>query len=449
MTRVLIPSGALGLTFDRDALMEGIANSPDIIAIDGGSTDSGPAYLGAGVSKYSRSSIKDEWRTLVMAREQAGVPLVVGTAGTCGSDASVDWMFDITQEIAKEEGLSLEVALIYSGQSNEKIAQALNEGRVHPLPGAPEIDTQIIQDCSNIVALAGAEQIQAGIQTGADIIISGRTTDTANIGALPLLRGDHPGAVWHGAKVGECGAIATSNPASGVIQIDFDRSGFTIAPLSKNARATTFSVSAHMLYENADPFVLHEPGGNLDVRGSTYHQVDERTVRVEGSEWKPGPYTVKLEGARLAGYQAVSMVQLRDPRYVRQARAWADSIKALCIDEVSRKLSLLPGAFDIEFRLIGIDAVLGPLETHVSHAHEIGVMVISIAPTEALVKEIAKILNPYLLHHSLIENEAMPSFAFPFSPAESIRGPLYEFCLYHVLELDDPMDAFRLDRRSI
>jgi len=39
--KVLIPSGALGIGFDRDALANGLAERPDIIAIDGGSTDSG------------------------------------------------------------------------------------------------------------------------------------------------------------------------------------------------------------------------------------------------------------------------------------------------------------------------------------------------------------------------------------------------------------------------
>ena len=58
MTRVLIPSGALGLNYDQAALERGIVNRPDIIVIDGGSTDSGPAYLGRGVSKYARASTK-------------------------------------------------------------------------------------------------------------------------------------------------------------------------------------------------------------------------------------------------------------------------------------------------------------------------------------------------------------------------------------------------------
>ena len=68
MTKVLIPTGALGLGFDSDALDAGVAAAPDIIAIDGGSTDSGPYYLGTGTSKYSRNTTKSEWRALMVAR---------------------------------------------------------------------------------------------------------------------------------------------------------------------------------------------------------------------------------------------------------------------------------------------------------------------------------------------------------------------------------------------
>ena len=77
---MLIPSGALGLGYDYAALKAGIALNPDVIAIDGGSTDSGPYYLGTGTSKYSRSSTKVQWRELMRARAEANVPLVIGTA---------------------------------------------------------------------------------------------------------------------------------------------------------------------------------------------------------------------------------------------------------------------------------------------------------------------------------------------------------------------------------
>ena len=40
ITKVLVPSGVLGLGFDIEALRRGIKHKPDIISIDGGSTDS-------------------------------------------------------------------------------------------------------------------------------------------------------------------------------------------------------------------------------------------------------------------------------------------------------------------------------------------------------------------------------------------------------------------------
>ena len=447
MVKVLIPSGALGLGYDRDALARGIAERPDIIAIDGGSTDSGPHYLGTGTSKYSRGSTKAEWAELMAAQAEAGVPLVIGTAGTCGADDAVDWLVDITREIARERGQTLKLAVLKSGQDGDAMAAALEGGRITPLAPAPEISADLLRDCTNIVALAGAEQIQAALDTGADIVIAGRTTDTAIISALPLARGCHPGGVWHGAKIGECGALATTSPNTGTILIDFDAEGFTITPMGEDARATPRTVSAHMLYENSDPYRLYEPGGYLDVTGAEYEALDDRRVRVTGSEWVvTQPYTVKLEGARRAGFQTVSLVFVRDPHYVENIRAWVDDIHAKCIAKAKARVG---GDFQIELRIIGADATLGPLDTNAKPGTELGVMGIVTAETEALSREVAKMLNPYLLHHPLTEQEEMPTFAFPFSPPEMPRGAVYEFCLNHVLALDDPMDVFRLSIEEI
>jgi hypothetical protein len=445
MTRVLIPTGALGLGYDRNALARGVANRPDIIAVDGGSTDSGPSYLGRGVSKYSRASTKEEWRGLMRARAEAGVPLVIGTAGTCGADSAVEWLAEITREIAAEEGMAVRMATLRSGQPADRVKSALAVGRVHPLPAAPEISAAILDDCTNIVALAGAEQISAALAAGADIVIAGRTTDTAIIAALPISRGDHAGAAWHGAKVGECGALATTHPNSGVIQIDFDHNGFTVEPMHPEAAATPYTVSAHMLYENSDPFILYEPGGHLDVTGAVYEALDPRRVRVEGSKWVPGRYSVKLEGARIVGHQAVGLTVIRDRRYVRNVREWAEDVTRQVSAKIETRMGLAPDSFSVELRLIGMDATLGALESRRDLPVEVGVLGILTCPTEAQAAEAAKILNPYLLHHPLTEDEPMPTFAFPFSPAEMQRGALYEFCLNHVMELDDPMQAFRLD----
>ncbi|PRX35507.1 Protein of unknown function [Meinhardsimonia xiamenensis] len=441
--RVLVPSGALGLGWEEAALAAGLAAGPDLIAIDGGSTDSGPHYLGTGTSKYSRASTKAEWAALIDARARAGVPLIIGTAGTCGADAAVDWLVDITREIAAERGERLRLAVLKSGQAPAEIAEALAERRLEPLPGAPEVTPEAVAECTNIVALAGAEQVQAALATGADIVIAGRTTDTAIIAALPLARGCHAGAAWHGAKVGECGALATTRPNSGSILLDFDEEGFTLTALGPGAGATPRSVSAHMLYENADPFILHEPGGHLDVRRARYEALDAARVRVTGSRWVASPrYTVKLEGARRAGFQVVTLALVRDPRYVAAIREWTADIARRVVEKARARTGRAD--FSVELRLIGLDATLGALDRAARAGSEVGVLGIVTAGDETLAGEVAKTLNPYLLHHPLTEDEPMPTFAFPFSPAEIARGAAYEFCLHHVMALDDPMQAFRL-----
>jgi len=444
-TRVLIPSGALGLNYDQTALDRGIAMRPDIIAIDGGSTDSGPAYLGRGVSKYSRASTKIEWRGLMQARAAAGVPLVIGTSGTCGTDSAVDWMLDITREIAADLGQSVKVAVLRCSQDPSEMGKMFADGRITPLPAAPEVDQASFTSCNNIVALAGAEQIAAALNTGADIIIAGRTTDTAIIAALPIMRGENAGGAWHGAKIGECGALCATNPQSGVVMVEFDADGFTVIPLADGAHATPHTVSAHMLYENSDPFILYEPGGHLDVTGAKYQALDDTRVRVTGSKWVPSDrYTVKLEGARGAGFQCILMVLLRDAHYVKNASKWTEDIIQKCRAKVQTRLGLGPEDFEIELRLMGKNASFGTLETHAAMPHEIGVLAIVTAQSSELAMEIGQFLNPYLLHHPLTQAEEQPTFAFPFSPAEISRGQTYEFCLNHVLTLTDPMAAFSI-----
>jgi hypothetical protein len=440
-TRVLVPSGVLGLGFDRKALDRGVAMSPDIICIDGGSTDSGPFSLGAGLSKYSRAATKSEWRSLMQARAELGVPLVIGTAGTCGTDSTVDWMFDITTELATELGQSLKVVRIYSDQPADRVATADAAGRVTPLTPAPDF---VLEGLTNIVALAGVEQMQAALALGADIVIAGRTTDTATIAALPLSRGDAAGAAWHGAKIAECGALCSTNPTSGVIMVDFDDTGFTVQPLADGAFCTPHSVSAHMLYENSDPFCLYEPGGYLDVTDAQYTALDARRVRVEGSKWVPTPYTVKLEGARIAGYQTTILAVLRNAHYAENAQAWVDRLTGFLHAEIATRVGLSQDDYDLQFRLMGVDAALGPLENRKGTPVEVGVLGIVTARDQAQASEIGKLINPFVLHYPLTDDEELPTFAFPYSPATTDRGALYEFALNHVMALDDPMSAFRL-----
>jgi hypothetical protein len=112
--------------------------------------------------------------------------------------------------------------------------------------------------------------------------------------------------------------------------------------------------------------------------------------------------------------------------------------------EIASRMGLAADAYGLEFRLIGVDSALGSLENRQGQPVEVGVLGIVTAATQATAAEIGKLINPFVLHYPLTEDEELPTFAFPYSPATTDRGALYEFALNHVMELDDPMQAFRL-----
>ena len=135
---------------------------------------------------------------------------------------------------------------------------------------------------------------------------------------------------------------------------------------------------------------------------------------------------------------------IRDPRYVEAVVDWADRLLLHCRRLISASLGLQGDAYDIDLRIIGVDAALGHLERDRGSPVEVGVMLLITANEQTVASEIAAVINPHLLHYPLTDDEPMPTFAFPVSPVHSDRGAIYEFALNHVLGLADPMDGFRI-----
>jgi hypothetical protein len=296
----------------------------------------------------------------------------------------------------------------------------------------------------------GAEPIVAALEEGADVIIAGRATDTALIAALPLLRGCRPGPAWHAAKIAECGGLCTTNQRGGGARVVIDDDGFTVEPLDMAAACTPRSVAAHMLYENADPFVMREPSGWLDVADASYTAVDDRIVRVTGSAFFDAPYTVKLEGAGLAGYQTLAIAGIRDPEVLSAIGLWVSTLQQFLDGRILDLLGLAPDDYHLEIRCYGWNAVLGDADPDTTTApREVGAMLLVTAATQETATKIVKLANPYLLHMPLPHMKHLPSYAFMASPAEIERGPIYEFLLQHVVSVDAPDELFRTTTTTI
>lgn len=440
--KVFVPYGALGTGISEPAFETGLTMKPDAIVCDAGSTDSGPYFLGKGECKYTKENLKEDMARMICGAKRLRVPVMIGSAGTCGTDAGVDELKGICIELCKEYNYPAKIACIYTELKAETCVQLYQSGRVHALEGAPRIDENTFRICSHIVGLAGAEPFIQALADGADIVLCGRATDTAIISALPLMRGCAVGACWHGAKIAECGSLCTTNSKDGGVFVTFDEEGFTVEPCAPEGRCTPYSVSAHMLYENADPYHLREPSGLLDATNAVYIPLDDRRVRVVGSRFTSLPYTIKLEGSGVTGYQTTSFVGIKDPRIMRSPYAWLKRMQTyvihkLCIQGVEKD------SYELDFKLYGYDAVTGrsPREGYVPE--EIGLMLTVTGVTQAIATRVAKTFNPFLLHFPVDENEQLPTFAFPASPAETERGELYEFMLLHVVSVNEPMELFR------
>jgi hypothetical protein len=443
---VLVPVGQLGGGVRSDEVANGIALGADAIAVDAGSTDSGAAYLAIGVSKNSREAVKRDLQILMEAQARVRIPLLIGSCGQAGGDAGVNWTRDIVVELAEELNLRPRVALLYSEQDKRVLKEKNAQGRIQPLPPPHSITDAVIDSCEHIVAVMGAEPYQAALDAGADIVLGGRTTDTAVIAALPLLRGAGQGVAWHAAKIAECGALCTTDPARGAgVFLRIGEDSFVVEPLGTRNRCDTYSVSAHMLYENSDPFRLIEPGGVLDVTAARYEQLDERCVRVVGSRWETRPYTMKLEGAAAGPFQTIMLIGIQDPTVLANLDLFHDRLLAALRGRVTRTIGE-SADYDISLRLYGWNAVSGlPVPSGATPPREVGVLFVATAPTQEMATRIAKTCNPYFFHFPLEAGIELPSYGFPFSPAEIERGRVYEFKLNHVVAVDDPLELIRTE----
>jgi hypothetical protein len=443
---ILVPSGMLGGGFSPDTITRGISLGADVIAVDGGSTDSGPYYLGTGTAKTTEHAVRRDLRLLLAAASHADIPLIVGSCGTGGTDSGVNWVGDIVDSIRAEDGLSLTVAKIFSEQHASRLIAELERGRIHALPPSEPLDAATLRRCAHIVAMMGHEPIEQALRAGANVVLAGRATDTAVSAAFALMHGMPAGPAWHAAKIIECGGQCTTNPASGGVFARIDHSGFTIEPLDPATACTPTSVAAHMLYETVNPYTMREPGGTIEVAGARYTAIDQRTVRVEGSRFEPaGQYTVKLEGAAVTGYETVSFTGIRDPQILASIDVWAEFLDKTLTERVASVLELAPGSWGADLRLYGYNAILGELETEPATPAEVGVMLLVSAQDQQTATAISKLANPLLLHLPLPTMAYLPSFAFATSPAHIDRGAAYEFVLNHVVDVDSPADLFRLE----
>lgn len=431
---VLSPTAILGYGFPESSFMAGIGRKPDLIAVDGGSTDPGPYYLGKGISFTNRLGVKRDLRFMLTEGVKQRIPVVVGTAGGAGGQMHLDWCLEIVREIAREEDLSFRLGIIPADIDRQMVLQKLNSGGIEGLDGFGELTAETVEQTGTIVAQMGIEPIVQAHRSDCDVILCGRAYDPAVFAALPIIQGFDPGLALHMGKILECAAIAAS-PGSGsdsVLGI-LTSDAFRLETLSAERKFTAESTAAHSLYEKADPYHLYGPGGHIDLTNCSFSE-DESGVTVKGSRFvadKARPM-VKLEGARLTGFRTVSIAGIRDPIMIEQI----DSILRTVQERVSATLSAEGIDGRLIFHIYGKNGVMEELEpVRTVNSHELGLIIEGVGRNQGEADSICSIARSSLLHYGYPGRiSTAGNLAFPFSPSDIHGGEVYEFSIYHLME---------------
>jgi hypothetical protein len=245
-------------------------------------------------------------------------------------------------------------------------------------------DGQPLRDIRDRVQSAnvyfGAAPIAEALNRGAQVVITGRTTDTG-LALGPMLHEfkwstDDWNRLAAGTIAGhiiECGAQCTG----GNSQVDwksirdFASIGYPIVEASEDGsfvvtkhagtggRITVAGIKEQLLYEMGDPRTYITPDCIADFTTIRLEQAGEDRVRVSGIEGRPSTDFYKVSISYSAGYKAVGSLVYSWPDAVDKARA-ADAI-------LRQRLEALGLKFDrVHSEIIGAGALHGHIASQMA-----------------------------------------------------------------------------------
>jgi len=264
-------------------------------------------------------------------------------------------------------------------------------------------------------AYLGAAPVVAALQKGAQVVITGRVTDTGlTLGPLMHTFGWSP-EDWHKIAAGtvaghiiECGAQCSGgNCLNDWKRVpDLARVGYPIVEArpdgtfdlikhpNTGGRIDVPGVTEQLVYEMGDPHTYITPDGVADFTTIRLKQAGKDRVQVSGVRGKPATDKLKVSIAYFYGYKAVGTL----------VYAWPDALaKAQAADRILRqRLQDLKLEFDaIHTEFVGANATHGPLAMKGLDADALPEVQLRIgvrSPDEARVDRFTREIAPLILN---------------------------------------------------
>jgi hypothetical protein len=222
-------------------------------------------------------------------------------------------------------------------------------------------------------AYIGAFPLAEALATGADVVIVGRSTDTA-LTLAPMIqrfgwREDEYDKLASGTIAGhiiECGAQCSggncqvdwqsipdmANIGYPIVEAEPDGSFAVTKHPAAGGRVSSHTVKEQLLYELGDPAHYITPDCVANFTSIRLTAADPDRVRISGIRGAPRPPSLKLSIAYSAGWKAIGTLIYSWPQALEKAKA-ADRI-------VRRRLQQLGLAFDeIYTEFLGVNACHG------------------------------------------------------------------------------------------
>lgn len=449
--RIICPTGHLGTTpLEKGSFELGCAAKPDYIIADSGSADIGPYPLGADRAASNEVWQRHDLEHMLLAARELKVPMIIGSASDTGTDRGVDQYVRLIKDIAKQHKLgAFELSYIYSEIPVDTLRSRVRKGgKVRGLNGRTDADDEVLARTNHAVAVMGSDPIRKALRDGAEVIITGRSSDPA-IFAAPLLEAGHSLAdAFFCGKAMECASFC-GEPFMGKETIlgRAEKDGVYVTAMHPGQRCTPASVASHAMYERIDPYREYVPEGYLDMSQCHYEQVDPKTTRITGQTFvKSDKIWVKVEGSGKIAERALFILGMRDPYTIANidgAIAWAKG-------KLVERFGEPGGQYNVFYHKYGQNAVMGEFEPPTNlKPHELGIVVEVTAPTPELADTICHIAAKNLFYARLPDVKGTAGTAGIMSDEVLHARPAYEWTLNHAIEVDNPFELFRPHRETV
>jgi hypothetical protein len=442
--RLLAATGALGFSppDSAESFARGLAAQPDAIIADAGSADIGPLFLGADTAYTERDWEERDLDRLIEAAVRLDVPLIVGSCGGTGTDRAVRDYAAMADAIAGRREITLRTALIFAEQPRSWLLDRLADGAVASptTPLLADLRHEDVEASDRLVAVMGAQPIRAALATGARLVLAGRACDDALFAAAATARGAAAAPAYLAGKLLEnASLVAEPFALRQAVIADVGADEVVVEPMLEEQRCSRTSVAAQLMYERGTPFEQAGPGGVLRLEGATIEEVDERRVAVRGPAYVETPPALKVEGAGRAGFRSLSIAGCRDPQMIAALRP--------VIERMEGEVRGLGAAVAVS--VFGRDAVMGDLEPVHAPAHEVGIVVETVAPTQAAADS-AALLAKRILFGARYPGQKQSGGNIASMLDELLScGPTYRWTVNHVVEVPDLLEPFRLEHHEL